>query len=243
MATAPPEASGRVSPTDGGATAAPRGRSTSRFTRAARSACRRIARWRTNRSGIWWRTSGRCRTRPTTRRSTAPPGARGRLADEIPRSLGRRGPILPDVHRDPPPLALIEPEHAEGAARHVPGQDRDPDVQRLERPGLPDDEADPERNRDLRDDGDVERAPRVSRPLQPSRVGERDGDEEPGHAQDVQELGADLDHRRLVQPEDGEQLARKEEKEDADGRRRPRPDPRGDVHRLLRPVRMTGAEG
>ena len=47
-----------------------------------------------------------------------------------------------DIHRDPTPPTLIEPDHAEHAARHVSEQNREPDVDRVERAGLLDDETD-----------------------------------------------------------------------------------------------------
>src|SRR5690606_5724734 len=38
-----------------------------------------------------------------------------------------------DVHLDPAPAALAEPEHAEPGAGHVAREDREPDVDRLQR--------------------------------------------------------------------------------------------------------------
>ena len=86
-------------------------------------------------------------------------------------------------------------------------------------PTLLDDEADAERHDDLRDDRDVERALRVAGALQSAGVGERDGDEQPRNAEHAQQLDADLDDRRLVHAEHGEQLAREEEEEQPDERR------------------------
>lgn len=48
-----------------------------------------------------------------------------------------------------PPIFLAETKHAERAARRVADENRDQDVQRLERPHLFDNEADPERHNDL----------------------------------------------------------------------------------------------
>src|SRR5690606_20014614 len=101
--------------------------------------------------------------------------------------LGRGGgasrPRRLDVHHDLPPLALPEPRHAQRAAREVAEDDGEPDVAGLEAARLLEGEAQAERHDDLRDDRDVERAACVARALEPARVGERDRDEEPGHAQ------------------------------------------------------------
>ena len=56
-----------------------------------------------------------------------------------------RGPSAADVDHDAAPLALAEADQAQRAARGVADENRDPDVDRLERPGLLDHEADTER--------------------------------------------------------------------------------------------------
>ena len=60
-----------------------------------------------------------------------------------------------DVNDDAAPLALHESDDTEAAAGHVPGEYRQPDVNRLERSESPDHETDPERDDHLRDDRDV----------------------------------------------------------------------------------------
>ena len=51
--------------------------------------------------------------------------------------------------RDRPPLALIEAQHAQRAARHVADEDRYPDVDGLKCSEFPKHEADAEREDDL----------------------------------------------------------------------------------------------
>ena len=55
--------------------------------------------------------------------------------------------------------------------------------------------AQPERDDDLRHDRDVERTARVAGALQCAREAERDGDEQPGHAQIAQQLPSDATAR------------------------------------------------
>src|SRR5829696_7668240 len=95
------------------------------------------------------------------RRPAMPEGARARAES---------------VDADRAPLALVEPDHAQRGTRRVTDEDRDPDVHRLERGELLDHEADAERDDDLRDDGDVERALGVARALQAAGEGERHRD-------------------------------------------------------------------
>ena len=150
--------------------------------------------------------------------------------------------LLLDVHRNLPPLPLIESQHAEETAGRVADEDRDPDVDRIERAELLDEEADAERDDDLRRDRDVERALGVAGSLQPAGVGQRHGDQEARDAQDAKQLDADLDDRRFVHPENREQLPRDEQKEHADDGRAADAIARGDVHRAIRAVGMPGAE-
>src|SRR5690606_35365262 len=114
-------------------------------------------------------------------------GAPGRGRAETRGSRPRRL----DVHHDLPPLALPEPRDAEARTREVAEHDGEPDVGGLQAAGLLEQEAQAERHDDLRDDRDVERAARVAAALEPARVRERDGDEEPGYAQVPHELHAD----------------------------------------------------
>ncbi len=99
------------------------------------------------------------------------------------------------------------------------GEDGEPDVHWFEGANLLDDEADAERDRDLRDDRDVERALCVASSLQAAGVGEGDGDEEAGEREDAEQLCADRYGRGIGHAKDREQILREEEIEDADSRR------------------------
>src|SRR5262249_50865339 len=159
--------------------------------------------------------------------------------------VARRGPLtgLPlisrcpllcfrfDAYRDVAPLLLLEANHTQPAPRHVTGKNRDPNVNRVQPACLPDHEADTEGYDDLRDDRNIERAPGVSRPLQSTRVGERDCDEKTRDAQHAQKLDADLDDGGLVHAEDGEQLSREGQEEESDERRAGEPEARRYAHR------------
>ena len=115
-----------------------------------------------------------------------------------------------------PPLPLVEPHHAQRAARRVPDEDRDPDVDRIQRAGLLDHEADAERHDDLRDDRDVERALGVARALQPAGVGERDGDEQTRTRSARAAAATPISTTAgSFMPKIGEQLPREEQEEDA----------------------------
>src|SRR5829696_1064883 len=123
---------------------------------------------------------------------------------------------MADVYRDVAPLSLIESHYAQCAAGDVPYEYGDPDMDRLQRAHLPDEEADPEWHQYLRDDRDVEGASGVPGPLQSARVSERRRDEEARQAQHPEELDPNLHDRRLVHPEDRQQLPGEEQKENAD---------------------------
>ena len=97
-----------------------------------------------------------------------------------------------DVHRDRLPLALLESQHAQHAPRRVPGKYRDPDVDWIQSARPLDDEADAERNDDLRDDRDIKRALGVAGALKPAGVREGNGDEETGERQDPQQLNTQV---------------------------------------------------
>ena len=121
-------------------------------------------------------------------------------------------------------------------------QDRDPDVDRVERAELLKDEADTERHDDLRRDGNIERALRVTGALQTAGVRQRNRDKHPRYAEDPQQLHADFDDRRIAHPEDRQELARDEQKEQPDHGRAADAVPRGDVYGLIRAFRVTRAE-
>src|SRR5687768_15379340 len=86
-----------------------------------------------------------------------------------------------DVDVNPAPFALPEPQDAEAGAHQVAEHNRQPDVAGLERTDRLDDRAHPDRHENLRDDGNVQRTPRVAGALQTAGVTERDGDEKARH--------------------------------------------------------------
>src|SRR4051794_8067131 len=63
-----------------------------------------------------------------------------------------------DIDDDVSPLALHKSADRECGPRHMAGEDGEPDMDRLEGGDIFDNEADRERNDDLRDDRDVEGA-------------------------------------------------------------------------------------
>ena len=82
-----------------------------------------------------------------------------------------------------PPAALPEPRHAEDGTRDVPEHDRQSDLAGFEAAAGLEDRAEADRHADLRDDRNDERASGIPGALQAARAGQRDGDEEAGHAQ------------------------------------------------------------
>src|SRR2546430_360121 len=95
----------------------------------------------------------------------------------------------------------------------MPGENRQPDVDGIELPRLPNEETDPERHEDLRDHRDIQRALRIPSALQPTRIRERDRNEQSGEAQHAQQLNADVHDNRIMHPEHGEQLTWQEQEE------------------------------
>src|SRR3954463_9680371 len=114
----------------------------------------------------------------------------------------RPSPFLIEVHPDGAPLTLIEPRHAQGAAGGVTDENRYPDIDRVEPARPPDEEADAQWDQNLRHDRYVERTLGVSGPLESAGIGQRSGDQQPGKAQNPEQLGADLHHCRLLHTED-----------------------------------------
>src|SRR4029079_16455187 len=90
---------------------------------------------------------------------------RGRRADSRGETL-----LFVDRNSDRSPFALIESDYAERAPSHMTDENRDPDVNWLECRQLFYHEANTQRNYNLRDDGDVQRALCVSCPLKTARV-------------------------------------------------------------------------
>src|SRR5213076_866299 len=68
------------------------------------------------------------------------------------------------------PLALVEAQDAQGAPDEVADEDREPDVDGVQRRRLLDDETDPERDDDLRRDRDVERTLGIASSLESAGV-------------------------------------------------------------------------
>ena len=68
---------------------------------------------------------------------------------------------------------LIEPNDAEHASRRVTEENRDPNVERIERARLLNHETDAQRHDDLRGDRDVERALCIARPLKAASTSAR----------------------------------------------------------------------
>ena len=124
----------------------------------------------------------------------------------------------------------------------MPGENGEPDVDRVELPHLLDYETDPERHEDLRDHRDVQRTLRISGPLHPPRVGQRHGDEQPGNAEHMEKLDTDVHDDRVVHSEHGEQLPWQEQEEQSHERRHRQSVARRDMNRLRRAIRMAGAE-
>src|SRR5262245_24325735 len=83
-----------------------------------------------------------------------------------------------DFHCYVPPFPLSEPHDAEGGAGEMAEDDGEPDVAGGERPDHLDQGAHADGDRDLRGQGDIERAACVAGALQAAGVDERDGDEE-----------------------------------------------------------------
>jgi len=127
----------------------------------------------------------------------------------------------PNTHGNGAPLPLTEAQHAQHATRHMPGENGEPDVDRVELPHLLDYETDPERHEDLRDHRDVQRTLRISGPLHPPRVGQRHGDEQPGNAEHMEKLDTDVHDDRVVHSEHGEQLPWQEQEEQSHDEFRP----------------------
>src|SRR5207237_5148647 len=111
------------------------------------------------------------------------------------------GPLITShMYRNGPPLFLAEAQYAQHAARHMPGENRQPDVDGIELPCFPNEETDPERYEDLRDHRDIQRALRIPGALQAARIRERDGNEQSGAAEHAQHLHADDDDNRIMHP-------------------------------------------
>ena len=128
-------------------------------------------------------------------------------------SPGNREPALSGVRRRPaaPPRRAAGRRRAPGCSRHFPWRNRAtlsdarvmwPSTMAVQmpagerRPVACEHAAQAERHDDLRDDRDDERAARVAAALQRARVGERHRDEQPRHAEEAQQLAAEIEHDR-----------------------------------------------
>src|SRR5262245_48833284 len=79
------------------------------------------------------------------------------------------------LHLDRAPVTLRESQYAEGASCGMAEQDCEPDMDRMERAPFLDDEAEAERDENLRNDRYIERALRVSGSLKTAGVTESGG--------------------------------------------------------------------
>src|SRR3954464_6565898 len=98
----------------------------------------------------------------------------------------------------------------------MPEDDRQPDARRLELPGALQVEAQAERDDDLGDERDEERAAGVAGALQSAGIRQRERDEESRDTQVAQQLSADQHDRGIVETEGAEQLLGEEQEDDPD---------------------------
>ena len=133
----------------------------------------------------------------------------------------------PDPHLDPPPVALAKANDAQHTARHMPQQDRQPDVPGLEPDGLLQHPANDKGQRKLRDERDVHCAARVARSLKGPVVRQRHRDEEPGDAQKRQQFRPDGRNRGILHSEGPQQQVGDRQEENADPDRDRDPDSGG----------------
>ena len=75
-------------------------------------------------------------------------------------------------------MTLRESQDAERASSEMAEQDREPDMNRMKRAPFLDDEAETERDENLRNDRDIERALRVSGSLKSAGVCQSHGNEQ-----------------------------------------------------------------
>src|SRR3954469_5356787 len=127
-------------------------------------------------------------------------------------------------HCDVPPFALVESQDAQCAARRMPGENREPDVDRIESAHSPDDETRAERNYNLRDDRDVEGTLRVACALKSTSVCECNRDEQSRQAQNPEQRYSDLDDVWFVHAKDSKKLSWQEQEEQSDERCARHPD-------------------
>ena len=98
------------------------------------------------------------------------------------------------------------------------------------------------RHRNLRRQRDEQRAPRVTRPLQPASVREGDGDEEAGNGQVAQQLLAEPRHLGFGGAEQREQDVGSRDERQSHAAGHPQADHRRGVHALNGPLGVTGAQ-
>ena len=100
------------------------------------------------------------------------------------------------------PSPLIESEHTQQASREMPGKNREPDIDRIQRRECLQKETDAERNDDLRNDGDVERTSCIACPLKPTGVRERNSHEQSRKREYMHQLHGNRDNLRIMHAED-----------------------------------------
>ena len=104
------------------------------------------------------------------------------------------------------------------------------------------DEAEPDRHDDLRDDRDVQRPLRITRALQRAGERQRDGHEEAGHRQIAEQLAAQRERRSVGHTKHGEQRLGREDERGTDAGGEPEADTGGHPRRSRAAIGMARAE-
>src|SRR4030095_876104 len=146
------------------------------------------------------------------------------------------------IHRNRSPFLLPESRDAENAADEVPQDDRGPDICWHQRPRCLDDRAQSKRNRNLRDDGHVERASCVAGALQATVVAERYRDEQTGDTQVPKQLSSDRQDERIRHAEGRKQVLGHQQKGRADDSSGGKADVRRHTYAFSRAVRIACTE-
>src|SRR5439155_19556647 len=112
------------------------------------------------------------------------------------------------LHADAAPLPLTEPHNAQRTARHMAQQDGRPDIGGAQAARRLEERAQAERHDGLGDDRDEERRAGVARTLESPGEGNRAVDEQPGHAEEAEQLPPEADDDRPGNAETPEQAPR-----------------------------------
>src|SRR5690606_6324730 len=140
----------------------------------------------------------------------------------------RARPAWVDVDDNTLPAPLTEAHPREQAPRDVPRDDGAPDVGRLEHAHPLEQDAQAQRDHQLRDERDVEGAAGVARPLQGAGIRQGHGDEQARHREVGQQLAREADRGGVVHAEHAEEQPGDEHERGADERRDEQPDARAD---------------